>query len=1420
MKSSKEFSRTVLVLCTVFFLFVMALPQTAHGNRNISCGDDSRDIPDHLLLTEICVTPTGGEFIEIHNPTAGPISLADHYLADITDYYNLVDPSLGFPTANDYDFVASFPAGSMIAAGEYQVMAVNSANFFSEFGLLPNYCLKGDLCPIMNGSAGIIGNSAGLTNNYETVVLFQWDGVSDLVSDVDIAWWGSNPAYKINKTGVSRDSGSDLDSDNHTYNTDGSSYPPVHDAAHDSGKSFKRILPLDETDEVASGGNGITGHDETTENLSASWNFTSTADPTVTVPPGTVPIIHSLTREPEGNPTPGTDVTITANITDDGNLEQVLLYLSVDSGAYESHGMNHAGGAEYTYTITYASPPMDSGISVRYNVSATDDDGNTSFSELYHYFYLPDTEPSLLITEVMFNHSDNEDNWIELYCTDDGNGGSGNSILDWVLDDLDSTVEKRFKNVIIRTGELVLLHLNDSANQDEMDTQDGNGDGILDAYTAYPNNKLNTVGDQIVLIDPDGNMIDAVCWAYNDGLPYSSEQKDLDNISSNGQWSSNSTGDCVDSEHILKGYSISRNMGEPDTDSKADWYVMDDPDPGIFYNSSDSYPVIRDTVLAPQPDNGTLLPMTHVNVTAWITDDNDVISSNITWTLNGEPQPVIGLADDGNGADETAGDHNWSGVLPGQPEGSEIVFSVEAFDNIMQRRVTGSFTISYHTPVEMADFFITEVMFKPGSGDNWVEIYCRDDRNDGNGYLMTDWELDDLDSDRDHVFQGTVVRTGEYVLMHYNNDTDESEKLSTGGNADGIIDVFTPTSNGVLSSGIDQMVLFNNEGEPVDAVAWRSEGEDAFDMDFLADNGMWESNLSDSCVDIFEIPIGFSVVRKYDHGTGNYLETDTADDWCLASSPTPGEGGHTLPPLFTFDVLADAASVADEEFTVNWTMTRHTDIVNLTLLHYAENLDFTGVVLGHFGHTSMFYVWGISELPNGTYYLQMLIDDTINDPFTVNTTYPVEVRHIHELRPSVQSTSPVDEATNVDIASEITVTFDKNMDVTSLRIGTTFIVEPALGGEFHLINNGFAIMFIPYEPMLYGTTYNITIHKVSDTEGIEMTEPFSFGFSTVRQDEYTVRGNVFPSAAVTIMSGNNTVFEYTGGSFLAALPNGTYVIEFSAEGYETHTIEITVNGDDVNVEDVRLTGKHRIEIGRFKDPKSGRAVAGINVSFTVDGIPYWALTDANGIAVFKLPVSGIPKGTEVTAAGDETISWKWDEDEAPYGSSSTGRESEEDNAILWIILIVLAVLIVGVIIAIVIFMRRTGKGGGEESKESVQSPPDGDGSVLETGESGPVPNDATREINNISADHRSEEREINNISADHRSEERETNNISADPRSEERETNNISTDPRSEDGLALYGPTSSISREMAVSTTFQSSQQVTTLKMNEIDRNV
>jgi len=83
----------------------------------------------NVLLSEIVVTPTGGEFIEIHNPTGVSIDLSDVYLTDATFagggtyYYNIVTGS-NAGGGSFGDFHARFPDGASIGAGEFQTVAL------------------------------------------------------------------------------------------------------------------------------------------------------------------------------------------------------------------------------------------------------------------------------------------------------------------------------------------------------------------------------------------------------------------------------------------------------------------------------------------------------------------------------------------------------------------------------------------------------------------------------------------------------------------------------------------------------------------------------------------------------------------------------------------------------------------------------------------------------------------------------------------------------------------------------------------------------------------------------------------------------------------------------------------------------------------------------------------------------------------------------------------------------------------------------------------------------------------------------------------------------------------------------------------------------------------------------------------------
>jgi predicted extracellular nuclease len=257
--------------------------------------------PD-LLLSEVVVTPTAGEFVEIHNPTGVAIDLSDVYLTDATFagggtfYYNIVTGADagggGFG-----DFHARFPDGASIAAGEFQTLSLpGSDDYFAEYGVDPTYELfedgvgpdsVGDMREALPGS---INGQGGLSNGGEVVILYTWDGASDLVQDIDYVLWG-DAAEAVDKTGVGVD-GPDADGTMSFYAADTAVglQDVVAPGSHSSGDSFQRI-DFAEGAETQVGGNGITGSDETSEDLSVTWQLAAATPGAAPPPPPVVAIV-------------------------------------------------------------------------------------------------------------------------------------------------------------------------------------------------------------------------------------------------------------------------------------------------------------------------------------------------------------------------------------------------------------------------------------------------------------------------------------------------------------------------------------------------------------------------------------------------------------------------------------------------------------------------------------------------------------------------------------------------------------------------------------------------------------------------------------------------------------------------------------------------------------------------------------------------------------------------------------------------------------------------------------------------------------------------------------------------------------------------------------------------------------------------
>lgn len=255
---------------------------------------------DHLLMTEFAVTPTDAEFIEIFNPTTEVVDLTDYYLSDFVlssdptqNYWRFVDGALVPQAGFDTDFLARFPAGATILPGQTLVVSLHDDLAFTEYWSGGGRTVPVDFEMIQDGSADgvpdmvdpgpaaigqrLIQANAGLSNAREVVVLFHWDGQSDLVQDVDIVQWGNaGPVFNTLspvKSGVQVD-GPDADVVPTAYLADSPAseqdLASTGDSANDVGLTVSRV-DFDEGLEALAGGNGLTGHNETSENYSVTW---------------------------------------------------------------------------------------------------------------------------------------------------------------------------------------------------------------------------------------------------------------------------------------------------------------------------------------------------------------------------------------------------------------------------------------------------------------------------------------------------------------------------------------------------------------------------------------------------------------------------------------------------------------------------------------------------------------------------------------------------------------------------------------------------------------------------------------------------------------------------------------------------------------------------------------------------------------------------------------------------------------------------------------------------------------------------------------------------------------------------------------------------------------------------------------------
>lgn len=268
-----------------------------------------------------------------------------------------------------------------MAAGDTIVVSVaGSWEYFLAYGRLPDYELYEDftspdlvpeLVEVFPGSIGFGlgsggGNRPDLSADSGTLVLYRWDGVSDLVQDLDYVTWGSDPRSRVDKTGVVID-GPDADEEGSAYPADTpvTEQVAISGLPHAQGGSYRR-RGVDEEGEATAGGNGATGHRETSEPLAMTWS--GELPPTPAAAPAvwtrTSPIVLGWEMSP-AVPLAGQAVSVELSIVSRDALQVVPLYWSLASGPYTLVLCTPLGGGRWGAQL----PGQAAGAQVSWYVS-------------------------------------------------------------------------------------------------------------------------------------------------------------------------------------------------------------------------------------------------------------------------------------------------------------------------------------------------------------------------------------------------------------------------------------------------------------------------------------------------------------------------------------------------------------------------------------------------------------------------------------------------------------------------------------------------------------------------------------------------------------------------------------------------------------------------------------------------------------------------------------------------------------------------------------------------------------------------------------------------------------------------------------------------------------------------------------------
>jgi hypothetical protein len=762
---------------------------------------------DHLMLTKVAVMTRpnpgfGSEYVSITNPSAGTVDLSNYYLTDATypgvHYWELTlgDGSAGGGIQGDFN--ARFPVGSTLAAGETIVIAFEgSITFNNQFGVLPDFELFEDAYPpddipdLVETHPGSIGTGLGNTGNntppssgwlddQETLVLYRWDGLSDLVQDVDYLTWGADTTLRIDKTGVAVD-GLDADAVPSTYLPD--TAPGLQSPMTVGTFMEANVRVGDEGTETTSAGNGIEGHDETSENLAVTWSIGVMDPPVSGATRFAAPVITSAALA-GGTPTENVDVLIDLTLLSPpaNAADEVFVRYRVDEGGWLTVAAYPLGGADWTAII----PGQLQDAVVDWWVEATGEEGGAdtwpSAAPIYFESFVvlpPIGYPSrLLISEVcvmgsesefveIFNPTDEAVDLTDYYLTDaiylTGNQGywrmpEGVLTPETVGGGAYFDFHARFPaGAMLAAGEAVTITIQGSEGFNaawglppdyELFEDDASADGITDMLEIFPGSNwggppyemppaLSNTAEIVVLYNWDGvselvTDVDMFFWGSSTSARVDKTGYTIGSSTYAPDTPIASQDEFSVTHAVGESYQRLDNdeTGEPTTGGNGIWghdetgeplnttWVAATGTPGVHENPT---LVITDVVrepTTPQPDEA-------VKITATIVAEETVTSVDLHYRVDGGLFTAVAMVDNL--------DNTWSATIPGFPDDTLVEYYVDAVDDqagaavwpVGAPGILASYTVQI-VGEGLARLLLTEVCII-GSPAEFIEIYNPND---------------------------------------------------------------------------------------------------------------------------------------------------------------------------------------------------------------------------------------------------------------------------------------------------------------------------------------------------------------------------------------------------------------------------------------------------------------------------------------------------------------------------------------------------------------------------------------------------------------------------------------------------------------------------------------------------------------------